>query len=239
MVKEVMIEDDTFGLDKKVALEFCKKKIEKNIDLPWSCNLRVNTDVELLKHMKEAGCRLVCVGFETPSRKSLNDIHKGITVDMSKEFMKNAKEIGILVNGCFIIGLFGDTEETIQDTIDYAIELSPDTAQFYPLMVYPGTEDYERACEMNLLRTNDFNKWLTPEGHYITTIEQENLEAEKIREWQQIAYKQYHMRPRYVLYKLLQSIRDKDEGQRNFKGFMSFVRQVLMKGKKIGFKISY
>ena len=229
-VKEIMIEDDTFGLDKEFTIKFCKKKIEKNIKIPWSCNLRVNTGVDLLKLMKEAGCRLACVGFETPSKKSLKDIQKGITVDMSKEFMKNARDIGILINGCFIVGLLSDTKENITRTIDYAIELFPDTAQFYPLMVYPGTEDYKRAEEMNLLRTKDYTKWLTSEGHYITTIKQENLDAEKIRKLQIMAYKRYHMNPKYIFYKLLQSLKDKNESARNIKGFISFVEQVLMKG---------
>jgi anaerobic magnesium-protoporphyrin IX monomethyl ester cyclase len=231
-IKEVMIEDDTFGLRKDVAMEICEKKIAINIQLPWSCNLRVNTDYELLRKMKDAGCRLACVGFESPSDKSLNDIHKGITEDRAKEFMNRARDVGLLINGCFIIGLLGDTEESIRRTVEYARELFPDTAQFYPLMVYPGTEDYENARMKNLLITEDYSKWLTPEGHYITTLSQDELDPSKMRNIQRSAYKNFYANPEYIAYKSIQSIKNFAELNRNLRGFSSFINQVLLRQKK-------
>ncbi|MBL7206830.1 MAG: radical SAM protein, partial [Candidatus Aenigmarchaeota archaeon] len=130
-VKEVMIEDETFPAVKKRTMELCNLMIERGVKLKWSCNARVDTDIETLKKMKEAGCRLLCVGFESPEQKKLDDIQKRTTKEMQIEFMKNTREVGLLVNGCFILGLPGETKESMQKTIDFAKELSTDTAQFY------------------------------------------------------------------------------------------------------------
>ncbi len=228
-INEVMIEDDTFGLEKDTAMEFCEKKIENNINLPWSCNLRVNTDPKLMEKMKKAGCRLACVGFETPSKESLKNIRKGITTNKAEKFMNKAREIGLLINGCFIIGLFDDTEESIKNTVEYAKELFPDTAQFYPLMVYPRTDDYKKAKKEGNLKTEDYSEWLTEEGHYITTLNQGNLNPSEIRELQKKAYIHYHTSPKYIAYKFIQSIKRPSEFIRNIKGLRSFLKQLFIK----------
>jgi len=155
-----MLEDETFPAVKSRTLKICDLLIKNKIRLKWSCNARVNTDYETLKKMKEAGCRLLCVGFETPTQEVLDNIHKGTTKDMQVEFMKNTKKLGLLVNGCFILGLPGDNEKSIERTIEFAKKLNCDTAQFYPLMVYPGTEAYEWAKKNGYLETEDYTKLL-------------------------------------------------------------------------------
>ncbi len=119
-VKEVFIEDDTFPINKKRTIELCQKIIDANIKLTWSCNARVNTSKEVLEIMKKAGCRLTCVGFESPTELSLKDIKKKTSIQQQEEFMQDANQVGMKVNGCFILGLPGDTEKSIQKTIKYS-----------------------------------------------------------------------------------------------------------------------
>jgi len=230
-IKEIMFEDDTFSINKERTKEFCEKMIKNKIKMRWSCNQRVNTDLETLKLMKKAGCRLMCVGFESPSQNVLNNIQKGTTKNLQLEFMKNAKKAGLLVNGCFILGLQGDTKASIEDTIDWAKELSPDTAQFYPLMVYPGTKDFEWAEKNKLLLTKDLSKWITKEGLHTTTIKNANMSPKELVAMCDLARKKFYLRPKYILYKGLQSIKDPNELKRNLIAGKKLFKY-LIKGSK-------
>ncbi|MBL7206304.1 MAG: radical SAM protein, partial [Candidatus Aenigmarchaeota archaeon] len=210
-VKEVMIEDETFPAVKKRTMELCNLMIERVVKLKWSCNARVDTDIETLKKMKEAGCRLMCVGFESPEQDKLDDIQKRTTKAMQVEFMRNTREVGLLVNGCFILGLPGETKESMQKTIDFAKELSTDTAQFYPIMVYPGTSSYEWAKDKGYLKTEDYSKWLTPEGLHTTTVSRPELTDKELVEFCDRARKEFYMRPKYIGSKMVQVVRKPGE----------------------------
>jgi len=213
-VKEVMIEDDTFPISKTRTIKICNLLMKRKIRLKWSCNARVNTDFETLKKMKKAGCRLLCVGFETPEQKVLDNVHKKTTKDLQLKFMKDANKVGLLVNGCFVLGLQGDTEETIRRTIEFAKELNPDTAQFYPIMVYPSTEAYGWAKENGYLTTNDFSKWVTKEGLHTTTVSRPELSAKRLVELCDEARREFYLRPSYILSKLKQIITRPREAKR-------------------------
>jgi len=230
-VKEVMIEDDTFPVIKERTEKICRLLIERKIKLKWSCNARVNTDLETLKLMKKAGCRLLCVGFETPKQKVLNIIHKNTTKEMQIEFMKNTKKIGLLVNGCFILGLPEDTKESIKETIEFAKQLNPDTAQFYPLMVYPGTEAYEWAKRNGFLTTEDYSKWLLDNGFHNTTVSRNDLSSEDLIVLCDQARREFYLRPKYIFSKITQSLLHPGEMVRNLKAFRIFSKS-LFKGSE-------
>jgi len=225
-VREVMIEDETFPADKKRTLEFCKGLKDRGIKLRWSCNARVNTDDTTLKSMKEAGCRLVCVGFETPTENPLKEIRKGTTKELQLSFMKNARKSGLLVNGCFILGLPGDTKESVFDTIKFAKTLNPDTAQFYPLMVYPGTDAYKWAKENGFLISEDYSKWIDENGMHSTMVSRPGLNNRELVELCNKARTEFYIRPAYILYKLKQSILNPQEGWRNIKSSKTFFKHV-------------
>jgi radical SAM superfamily enzyme YgiQ (UPF0313 family) len=231
-VKEIMIEDDTFPANKKRTLEICELFKKRKITLPWSCNARVNTDEETLKAMKNANCRLMCVGFESESQDMLNAIHKGTTKRMQFEFMKRVRKIGLLINGCFILGLPNDTIKTIRKTIEMAKELNPDTAQFYPLMVYPGTEAFEWAKRNNYLLTTDYEKWITKEGWHDTTISRPDLPKEDVLRMCDLARKEYYLRPKYIMQKFIQIITNLEEAKRTLISFKTFSNWLLKKGLK-------
>jgi len=93
-----------------------------------------------MKLMKQAGCRLVTVGFESGSQNILDNMHKGERVEQYYRFARDAKKAGILVHGCIMVGNPGDTRETLAESYEFAKKISCDSMQFYPLYVYPGTE---------------------------------------------------------------------------------------------------
>lgn len=226
-VKEVMIEDDTFPVDKKRTIKICELLKKRGIKLKWSCNARVDTDFEMLKKMKEANCRLLCVGFESPNQRILDNVHKGITKNMQIEFMNNCKKLGLLVNGCFILGMPGDTKESIKDTINFAKYLNPDTAQFYPIMVYPGTEAYKWAKINGYLITEDYSKWLTSDGLHNTTISTPEFSDKELLKLCNEARKEFYLRPKYILKKIKQIITRPGEAKRNLMAFSVFFKYLF------------
>ncbi|MDP2973641.1 MAG: radical SAM protein, partial [Candidatus Diapherotrites archaeon] len=93
--KEVFLEDDTFTAMPKRVEQFCEEKIKKGIKIAWSCNARVDAQLQTLQKMRKAGCRLLCVGFESGSQEVLNNVRKGTTVQRMQQFMKDTKKAGI------------------------------------------------------------------------------------------------------------------------------------------------
>lgn len=227
-VKEVMFEDETFPANQKRTVELCELMQREGIKLRWSCNARVNTRLETLEKMKEAGCRLLCVGFESPTQTALDGVGKKTTKETQKTFMKNARKTGLLVNGCFILGLPKDTRESVRDTINFAKELNPDTAQFYPLMVYPGTASYTWAKEKGYLKTEDYSKWLDEDGKHATAIDLPGLSSEELVKTCDDARREFYIRPGYINYKILQSIKNPSEGMRTLKSAKTFFKNLKL-----------
>jgi anaerobic magnesium-protoporphyrin IX monomethyl ester cyclase len=225
-IKEIMFEDETFPAVKERTIKMCDEIAKRKIKLKWSCNARVNTDLETLKSMKSAGCRLMCVGFEASEKEVLDSIDKKTTKDMQLEFMKNSRKAGILVNGCFIFGLPSDTKETMRRTLEFAKELNCDTAQLYPLMVYPGTAAYEWAKKNNFVTTEDYSKWLTPDGQMTTTLSRPGMTKEELLAFCDLARKEYYMRAGYIVPKILQSIKNPEEAVRTLKAAKTFFRHL-------------
>ena len=228
-VKEIMIEDDTLTLNKERTIDFCKALIDAKVKVQWSCNARADVPLEVLQWMKKAGCRLMCVGIESSSQTILNNIKKGMTPDRIRQFMKDSKKAGVLVHGCFIIGNRGETRETIRATAKFARELNPDTAQFFPLMVYPGTEAYEYAKKEGHLTTTDWNEWLNPDGTHRTIISTPELSAEELNQLCDESRRAFYVRPTYMLAKAKQAILHPKEIPRIIKGSKTFFKFLFKK----------
>lgn len=228
-VKEIMIEDDTFPVSKERTIKICDLLIEKKIKLTWSCNARVNTDFATLKKMKDAGCRLLCVGFETPTQEVLDNIHKKTTKDLQIKFMEDTKKIKLLVNGCAILGLPGDTKETVKKTVEFSKKLNPDTMQFYSLYAYPGTELWEWAKQNDYLVTEDYSKLLTKDGQHFSNVSQPGLSNEEATELCNKALKQFYLRPGYIFPKLFQIITSFEETKRTFISSKTFFRHLFIR----------
>lgn len=228
----IFFEDDTMTVNKKRCKELAEVIIKKGINISWTANARVGLDFETMRTMKKAGCRSLCVGFESGSQKILENMKKKVKLQEMEEFINNAKKAGILIHGCFMAGLPGETKETLRETLELAKRLSPDTVQFYPVMIYPGTEAYTWYMERGLLKTKDFSKWITPEGLHNTVISTETLSSEELVRFCDDARREFYLRPGYIIYKLKQMIAHPQEIRRTFKAARTFFKY-LFKGSDI------
>ncbi len=230
-VKSIGIEDDTFTANPERAKEICRLLIKKGINkkVKWWANTRVHTDLELMKLMKKAGCRLIIPGFESGSQEILNNIKKGTKIEQAIEYMKNARKAKLLVHGCFMVGNKGETKETMEKTLEFAMKLNPDSAQFFPLIPYPGTEAFYWAKENGYIKTYDYSKWLKEDGMHECVLNLPNLSSEELVNFCNYAREKFYLRPNYLFYKAIQSITNLDEMKRNLKAFAKLLKYLKKK----------
>lgn len=219
-VKEVVIEDDTFTANKKRVLEICSQLVERKLNkrLRWLCNARVNLDLETMKAMKKAGCRLIIPGIESGSQEILDNIKKGTKVEQFHSYVSNAKKAGLLIHACYMVGNCGETKETMQQTLDLALKLNTDTAQFFPLIPYPGTEAYDWAFQNGYIEL-DYDKYCRPDGTHNTVLSLPGLSAQEMVDFCNMARKKYYLRPRYILHRLRVGLTDISDLKRSLKAF--------------------
>ncbi len=230
--KSVFFEDDTLTVNKRRCKELSMLIMKRGVKITWTANSRIGLDYETMKVMNQAGCRSLCVGFESGSQRILDNMKKKTNPEEMFRFMEDARRAGLLIHGCFMAGLPGETHETLRETLELAKKLSPDTAQFYPVMVYPGTEAYQWYMEKGLINTKDFNKWITPEGLHNTVISTEGLTSEEIVKFCDEARREFYLRPGYILYKLTQMAAHPREIKRTLKASRTFFKY-LLKGSDI------
>jgi radical SAM superfamily enzyme YgiQ (UPF0313 family) len=233
-VKEIMIEDDTLTADKKRCREFAQALIDaKATAIPWSANSRADVDLETMKIMKKANCRLFCVGFESGDQQVLDNIKKSLKIETIREFRKNARRAGILVHGCFMVGNKGESREPLRKTLAFAKELEPDTAQFFPIMVYPGTEAYEYFKGEGWIITNDYRKWITEDGLHSSVVSNPNLTYEELVMFCDRARREFYLRPKYILSKFIQIFTHPGEAKRIIIASKTFLRYLLKPLRKV------
>jgi hopanoid biosynthesis associated radical SAM protein HpnJ len=218
-LEEIFFDDDTFAWAKNRTIALCEKL--KPLKKTWSCTSRVHTDYETLKAMREAGCRLLIVGFESGDPQVLKNIKKGATVEQAREFMRNCKKLGIRVHGDFIIGLPGETQETIKTTVKFAEEIDCETIQVSIAHSYPGTEfdDY--------LKKNNFlmNAEMTDEmGHQLPVIQYPGLSREEIVQAVEHFYDRYYFRPRIIFRIVRRAAFNSHERKRLYKEAKEFLQ---------------
>lgn len=144
-IREFFFDDDTFTDDAPRA-EAIARELGK-LGVTWSCNAKANVPRETLKVMRDNGLRLLLVGYESGNQQILFNIKKGMRIEVAKQFTKDCHELGIQIHGTFILGLPGETKETIQETIRFATEINPHTIQVSLAAPYPGTFLYNQAVE--------------------------------------------------------------------------------------------
>jgi hopanoid biosynthesis associated radical SAM protein HpnJ len=152
-VKEVFFDDDTLT-DNLPRVEELAREIGK-LGIVWACNAKGNVPRSTLKIMRDNGLRLFVVGYETGNQQILHNIKKGMLVDVARRFTKDCHELGIKIHGTFILGLPGETRETIEETIHFAAEVNPHTIQVSLAAPYPGTTLHKQAVENGWFATNN------------------------------------------------------------------------------------
>jgi len=223
-VREIGIEDDTFTGEQKRVVEFSKELIKRNIRTKWYCNVRANLKYGTMLWMKKAGCVLVTVGYESADERILRNIRKKIRPEIILEFSKNTRKAGLLVHGCFMAGNRGETKATLEKSLRLALQLTDDTMQFFPLIVYPGTADYEWARQKDLMSTKDYSDYLTEDGCHNSVVRMPDMTSDEIRQWCDYARRKYYLRLSYIIYKILQQIRNPSEIRRTVKAAKRFVK---------------
>jgi len=191
-VREVFFDDDTFNYRKARTLELCAKL--KPLNFTWSCTSRVTTDYETLKAMKKSGCRLLIVGYESGDPQVLKNIKKGATIDMALRFTENCKKLGLVIHGDFIVGLPGETKETIRRTIDFAKRLDTETIQVSIAHALPGTELYDYGTQNGLINLSMADE----AGHQLPNITYPGLDEAELVDAVERFYGEYYFRPRVV-----------------------------------------
>ena len=203
--KEVRIWDDTFNADPKRAIDICEEIIKRKLNISWTCLARVNfAKQEVLEAMKKAGCWQISYGVESGNEQVLKNIKKGITLEMVREAIKATKKAGIASLGFFILGLPGDTEKTMRQTIDFAKELPLDAANFTICTPFPGTEIYDNILEKNKEFKIEYNKMMVnlPDKLYYVP---QGLDEKTVKKYERMAYKEFYMRPQFIIRQFFQT----------------------------------
>jgi hopanoid biosynthesis associated radical SAM protein HpnJ len=219
-VKEFFFDDDTFNIQKARTIELCAKL--KPLGLTWSCTSRVTTDFETLKAMKEAGCRLLIVGYESGDPQILKNIKKGATVERARQFTKDCHKLGLVIHGDFILGLPGETRETINNTIAFAKELDVETIQVSVAHAYPGTELYDYAVKNGFMVST--SKMVDEGGHQLAHIQYPGLPADIILSEVHRFYDEYYFRPKAAFRILRKAAFNGDERRRLYKEAKTFLK---------------
>jgi len=201
-IKEIIFYDDSFTLEKERIIKLCKLIIKNNIKINWKCETRVNlVDQELLNLMKKAGCYMICYGIESGNQKILNVLKKGINLKEIKKAIELTRKAEIETLGYFMLGIPGETEKEIEQTIDLAKKLKLDYAQFSIATAYPGTELYQIAKKQGKI-TKDFSNSfyaLTKQKRIISLCD---VNAEILKKYLKKAYYSFYFRPSYIIQKI-------------------------------------
>lgn len=144
-MREVFFDDDTFT-DNLPRAEAIAREMGR-LGVTWSCNAKANVPRETLKVLKDNGLRLLLVGYESGNQRILHNIRKGVLVDVARRFTRDCRDLGIIIHGTFVLGLPGETRETIEETIRFATEINPHTIQVSLAAPYPGTRLHREAVE--------------------------------------------------------------------------------------------
>jgi radical SAM superfamily enzyme YgiQ (UPF0313 family) len=199
---------DLFTVNRDQVMALCRLMIEDNINIRWTCNSRVDyVDEEMLDLMGKAGCWLISWGIESGNEQILRHARKGAYPDKAERSLRWAKNAGIKNWGYFIIGLPGETEETIRDTIDFSKKLPLDIALFHVAAPYPGTPFFFEVVENNWFRPG--TRWEQVDMDKGTVLDYPELSAERLLYWQKRAFREWAFRPGPIMTYLKMLVSDR------------------------------
>jgi len=190
-VKEIFFDDDTFT-DNLPRAEAVARELGK-LGITWSCNAKANVPRDTLKVLRDNGLRLLLVGYETGNQQILFNIKKGMRVDVARRFTKDCHDLGITIHGTFILGLPGETKETIQETIKFATEINPHTIQVSLAAPYPGTFLFNQAVENGWLDA-DHAELVDEHGIQIAPLHYPHLSHQEIFDSVETFYRRFYFR---------------------------------------------
>jgi len=229
-VREIFFDDDTFTADQHRIIKFCEAV--KPLGITWSATSRANVKYEVLRSMKEAGLRLLVVGYESGNPGILKTIKKGISIDQMRWFTRDCHKLGIKIHGTFILGLPGENHRTIEDSVRLACELEPDTIQVSLASAYPGTVFYKLCQSDGYFIKPD---WVDEGGYQLFNLKYEGIEPTEIYKSVETFYKRFYYRPRRLAKIILAMIKNPEERKqklkqgKEFKAFLRRRNEILKK----------
>jgi radical SAM superfamily enzyme YgiQ (UPF0313 family) len=205
--KGLFFQDSTFTCNNQWVKEFCKKMIEKRINIPWACGSRTDTvNEELLRLMKRAGCWEISFGIESGNQKSLDLINKKTTVEQNTKILKLSMKTGIYTFANYILCLPGETKEDVLNTIRYAKKMATPMALFYLPIPFPKTALWDICKKKGILRENapweEFNAWDISNPVYINPL----IGKEEMKRLLNYAFTSYYRTPSVILKNLKEII---------------------------------
>ncbi len=181
--------------------------------------------------MKEAGCRLLIVGYESGDPQILKNIKKGATVERARDFTRDCHKLGLIVHGDFILGLPGETRETIRRTIDFAKELDVETIQVSIAHAYPGTEFYDFAKQNGFIINEQ--QMVDAGGHQVAHVQYPGLPADYVMEMVHRFYDEYYFRPKAVFRIVRKALFNGEERRRLYKEAKAFMKLRAARNKAV------
>jgi anaerobic magnesium-protoporphyrin IX monomethyl ester cyclase len=190
-IRDFLFWAETYTINKEFVMNVNKELINRHLKIKWVCNSRVDTiDEEMMMSMKDAGCWMVGYGIESGSQKILDAAGKRITLEQIEKTVKLTKKHMLTTTGHVIIGLPGESKETVMQTISFINSLPLDFAQFYTAAPWPGTELYKYAKDKGILKNTDFRAFTQQKG----VLETESFSAEDMSYYCKLAYKKFYGR---------------------------------------------
>lgn len=210
---------DIFNIDKEWTIALCNAIIDSGLKITWSANTRADTaDFEMARIMYKSGCRLVSVGVESGSQYMLEKMGKKITLEDVRRTVRTFKKAKIRIYNYFVIGLPWESEETVEETIRFAIELNSDFISFYTATPLPGSRFYDYAKENNLF--DDETSFES--AYFYPAVNTHFLTKDRVFELHKSAIKRFYLRPLYIL-KMLTRIRSLAEVKSYFTAGMNLL----------------
>ena len=193
------------------------------LGITWSCNAKANVPRKALEILRGNGLRLLLVGYESGNQQILNNIKKGTRIDIAREFTRNCRELGITIHGTFILGLPGETPETIRETIRFACEIEPETIQVSLAAPYPGTELYRQAQEQGWLQIQT-GELVDTHGVQVAALSFPTLSSTLIFDSVEEFYRKFYFRPRKIFSLVGGMVRSPEVMRRRLREGVEFFR---------------
>ena len=221
-MRQYFFDDDTFTEHQPRAREISRKLAR--FGKPWGCNSKVTVGYDTLKDMAEAGCRVLVAGFESGSNQILKNIQKGATVQQAYEFARNCRKLGILVHGTFIVGLPGETRETLEESMRFACELDIDTIQVSLASPYPGTKFYDHVIKNGYMTAESL---VSEHGYQTCNVSYPDVTSREIFDAMELFYRRFYFRGPCIKRIVGRMLKDPDERNRKLREGVEFVKFML------------
>lgn len=222
-VREIYFDDDTINIDMERLIKICKLIQQRGLHLKWFCQARVDKiDEELLREMKGAGCYKIFFGIESGSQEILTKLEKDMTLEQAEQAFALCRKVGIQTLAFFLLGIPGETPQTMKQSVEFAKKLRPHSAQFAIAVPHPGTELYEECKKHGWLKAEEWEDYAACNA----VIETEEFTIDDVRAARLYAYKHFFFSPRY-LFETAMGMWDPREAGKIIKGGMSIIDRII------------